>query len=359
MATTSKLSLDEWRTCGDFYKMRGRIPLRTAHAWHKMYHLIAALLRLGDQRKADTERFSAAFDAKPLFEYQRLSELDLHLHGIIREFEKNSPPPHSIAVEDPYAMLFILQYRIEQTRNERGTRFVGFSAVPEAAQLLRDVYPFPKARKTPPAVHFGGWLSDTVVRMASHAWSNRDYSVMPILADALQDAGCDDDDVLSHLRAPTAHCRGCWVLNGVLDAGRPECRLPEGLPFRETLVNWRFRHKAPVPWDDAGRSRPLGNLESAAVKYLRTGVPVRRVTAWMNGLTFDLMARNQNIDDLWGRRFVSGVAPSLPWVQTSLQWVNRVLANDDIPQVAIDDAMPDDRVVIAAPRKRGCLLFWD
>ena len=39
----------------------------------------------------------------------------------------------------------------------------------------------------------------------------------PVLADALQDAGCDGDELLSHLRDPNAtHVRGCWALDLVL-----------------------------------------------------------------------------------------------------------------------------------------------
>jgi hypothetical protein len=43
-----------------------------------------------------------------------------------------------------------------------------------------------------------------------------DASTLPILADALQDAGCDNDDVLSHCRGPGPHFRGCWVVDLVL-----------------------------------------------------------------------------------------------------------------------------------------------
>jgi hypothetical protein len=41
----------------------------------------------------------------------------------------------------------------------------------------------------------------------------RDFSAMPILADALQDAGCDSDDILSHCRGDGPHVRGCWVVD--------------------------------------------------------------------------------------------------------------------------------------------------
>ena len=48
-------------------------------------------------------------------------------------------------------------------------------------------------------------------------YESRDFSAMPILADALQDAGCDNDDILNHLRDATAtHVRGCWALDLVL-----------------------------------------------------------------------------------------------------------------------------------------------
>jgi hypothetical protein len=39
---------------------------------------------------------------------------------------------------------------------------------------------------------------------------------MPILADALVDAGCSEEQILSHCRSPGPHVRGCWVLDLVL-----------------------------------------------------------------------------------------------------------------------------------------------
>jgi hypothetical protein len=45
---------------------------------------------------------------------------------------------------------------------------------------------------------------------------SRDFSAMPILADALQDAGCDNEDILSNCRGDGPHDRGCWVVDLVL-----------------------------------------------------------------------------------------------------------------------------------------------
>jgi hypothetical protein len=47
-------------------------------------------------------------------------------------------------------------------------------------------------------------------------YESRDFSAMPILADALQDAGCESTTILDHCREPGPHVRGCWVVDLVL-----------------------------------------------------------------------------------------------------------------------------------------------
>lgn len=64
------------------------------------------------------------------------------------------------------------------------------------------------------------WRTDTAVAIAQQMYESRDFSVMPILADALQDAGCDNDDILTHCRDTSqTHVRGCWVVDLVLGKG--------------------------------------------------------------------------------------------------------------------------------------------
>jgi hypothetical protein len=60
------------------------------------------------------------------------------------------------------------------------------------------------------------WLTSTVVALASGIYAERAFDRMPILADALQDAGCDNEDILSHCRQPGGHWRGCWVVDLLL-----------------------------------------------------------------------------------------------------------------------------------------------
>jgi hypothetical protein len=69
-----------------------------------------------------------------------------------------------------------------------------------------------------PAVTFSSdWRTDTAVALARVMYESREFSAMPILGDALQDAGCDSDAILSHCRDPKqVHVRGCWVVDLVL-----------------------------------------------------------------------------------------------------------------------------------------------
>ncbi|WP_439625131.1 hypothetical protein [Gemmata sp.] len=80
------------------------------------------------------------------------------------------------------------------------------------AAIIRDVVgnPFRSVAFSPEL------RTSTVVAIAQQMYESRDFGAMPILADALQDAGCDSDDILTHCRGPVPHVRGCWVVDLVL-----------------------------------------------------------------------------------------------------------------------------------------------
>jgi hypothetical protein len=67
-----------------------------------------------------------------------------------------------------------------------------------------------------PVVLNPSWLTSTVLSLARQMYESRDFSPMPILADALQDAGCDNPDVLNHCRDEGPHVRGCHVVDTIL-----------------------------------------------------------------------------------------------------------------------------------------------
>jgi hypothetical protein len=83
----------------------------------------------------------------------------------------------------------------------------------EQIKLLRDIFGNPFR----PVTFSPSWRTDTAIALARQMYESRDFSAMPILADALQDAGCDNTDILSHCRdASLPHVRGCWVVDLVL-----------------------------------------------------------------------------------------------------------------------------------------------
>jgi len=81
------------------------------------------------------------------------------------------------------------------------------------AAILRDIFGNPFR----PVTFSPAWLTDTGVALARQMYESREFSAMPILADALQDAGCDTADILDHCRdTQLTHARGCWVIDRVL-----------------------------------------------------------------------------------------------------------------------------------------------
>jgi hypothetical protein len=60
------------------------------------------------------------------------------------------------------------------------------------------------------------WLSSTVLDLARTIDNEHCYERMPILADALMDAGCDDEALLNHSQQPVKHVKGCWAIDLLL-----------------------------------------------------------------------------------------------------------------------------------------------
>jgi hypothetical protein len=86
---------------------------------------------------------------------------------------------------------------------------------PVQAALLRDIIGNPFR----PAALDSAWLTwhgGLVVSMAQRMHDTRDFSDMPVLADALEEAGCQDQDILGHCRSGREHVKGCWLIDLLL-----------------------------------------------------------------------------------------------------------------------------------------------
>ena len=90
------------------------------------------------------------------------------------------------------------------------------------ADLLRDIFGNPFR---PVSLELA-WLMPAVANLAAAAYAEQtsplgelDPALLAVLADALEDAGCNHADILNHLRGPGRHVRGCWPLDLLLAKG--------------------------------------------------------------------------------------------------------------------------------------------
>jgi hypothetical protein len=110
-----------------------------------------------------------------------------------------------------------------EIRDERS----GFPFADEVCNLLRDIFGDPfrsgwltwNSAMVPAAAIDPDWLTwnhATVPAIARHIYDDRAFHDLPILADALEDAGCTNADLLDHCRGPGPHVRGCWAVDLLL-----------------------------------------------------------------------------------------------------------------------------------------------
>ena len=104
------------------------------------------------------------------------------------------------------------------------------------------------------------WRTSTVVDLARGIYADRAFDRLPLLADALLDADCDEEQVLRHCRGtelgvkePPQHARGCWVVELILGRWQPLPPLPPGAkpPPRRRLPD-DFDLGLPPDDDDTG-----------------------------------------------------------------------------------------------------------
>jgi hypothetical protein len=98
--------------------------------------------------------------------------------------------------------------------DERLPAYRTLQAQEAAAQagLVRDLFGNPFR----PVAADARWRTTDTVGLATGIYDERAFDRLPVLADALMDAGCADEQVLGHCRSEEPHVRGCWLVDLVL-----------------------------------------------------------------------------------------------------------------------------------------------
>jgi hypothetical protein len=229
MARLRPLSEEEWLSCGYPGTMLGR-RLRTADARKLRLFLCACCRRVWNS--FPDERCRAAVTAAESWADGKLSAGALAEHRSATEFVRARE-------ERAYQEVRFDLTPSSQKRRKRyyAAQAAAWVVVPRKDRILRAAYACTVAAPATrdeegahcdilrdifgnpfrPVAFDADWRTSTAVAIAQGMYDSRDFGAMPILADALQDAGCDNDDVLNHCRdAKGVHVRGCWVVDLVL-----------------------------------------------------------------------------------------------------------------------------------------------
>jgi len=158
---------------------------------------------LTDRRSRDAIAVSERF-ADGLATEQELAAAQAAAYAAVDEMDGGAEAEHVAAAQVLWAVAS------EAGRNEQA----GLWAERQAPVLLRDLFgPLPFR----PLKIDSTWRAPAVVALAAAIYEERRWGDTPVLADALEEAGADDAELLGHLREPGGlHVRGCWCLDLLL-----------------------------------------------------------------------------------------------------------------------------------------------
>jgi hypothetical protein len=218
----------EWLACEDPLPMirglshsvwgerRGRLfavaccrLLRALPDRYPLAAVIEAAERFADKRADDNELAAASRIANDAVEWEARHDMS--------SWQYSAAEVVAAAVRYPTEEYRAIDELFAWARTDQGTtpdlRTGEDRSGPTLANLVREFVGNPFR----PVVFAPEWGTRTVVTLATQVYESRDFGAMPILADALQDAGCDSDDLLNHCRdEKQPHVRGCWVVDLVL-----------------------------------------------------------------------------------------------------------------------------------------------
>jgi len=214
----------EWLGCTDPTTMLATLPDKTSERKLRLFmcaccrHIWPLLLDRRSRRAVETaERYADQLATEEEL-LQAQEEATRAARELVRA-EAHAAAEAALVTTSPATAAWqtawaVVRSRVKDVSREIVQReAVRGAALAELAVLLRDLFGDPFR----PVPLDSTWLTPAVRSVAKVAYDERRFEDLPVLADALEEAGCDSADILSHCRGPGRHVRGCWVLDMLLD----------------------------------------------------------------------------------------------------------------------------------------------
>ena len=117
------------------------------------------------------------------------------------------------ARHDRYPLIFAVDIGLGAlSACEQNKDIWNFREIPKICQTIREIFGNPFR----PVTYEPRWKTADVLGIARMIYKERAFDRMLILADALMEAGCDNEEILAHCRSKGEHVRGCWVVELIL-----------------------------------------------------------------------------------------------------------------------------------------------
>ena len=201
----------EWLTCVEPQRM---LELLRHSVWERKLRLFAVACCRRNWHRITVEAIKEAIQVAERYADDRF----IPLHDLRKAWTEISGAyfTEAIVLEDAWETASKVSAGWQRICNSRNTQGIAQPEPNAQCQLLRDIFGNPFQVQ----VISSSWLASadgTIPRIAEAVYEMRAFEQLPILADALEDLGCDNADILNHCRSSGPHVRGCWVLDLLLE----------------------------------------------------------------------------------------------------------------------------------------------
>ena len=163
---------------------------------------------------ANREKLEAAFRLAEQVPRARGETVELAAL-IASEYQEDSEEFDYLDLQNALGVTYILRNALANIAGRRRSK-ANKRAYSEEAKAHADTVRCIFGNPFRPVVFDGRWRMPQVLALARAMYEDRRFDDMPLLADALEEAGCTEEAILKHCREPGEHVRGCWVVDLIL-----------------------------------------------------------------------------------------------------------------------------------------------